>query len=49
MNRAMVAHAFSPSTWEAGGFLRVQGRPGLHFKFYPDSAWGKEMGVWEIK
>ena len=39
--RAMVAHAFNPSTWEAeaGGFLssrpawsteRVPGQPGLH-------------------
>ena len=27
--QVVVAHAFSPSTWETGGFLCVLGQPGL--------------------
>jgi hypothetical protein len=34
-SRAVVAHTFNPSTWEAeaGGFLSFQGQPGLQSEF----------------
>ena len=33
MKQGVVAHAFSPGTWEAGGSLWVPGQPGLQSEF----------------
>lgn len=35
ISMCVMKHAFNPRTWngEAGGFLKVQGQPGLHNEF----------------